>query len=59
MVSVLDCGPTGPRFESASHRKVATLTFLPVVHDWVIKSLSMPSRVCATGHIEDPVPFVK
>ena len=31
----------------------------PVVHDWGIKDLGMPSRVCATGHIQDPVPLIE
>ena len=35
------------------------LDFPTVVHDWVIKGLGMPSRVCVTGHIKDPVPFIE
>ena len=31
----------------------------PVTHDWVIKGLGMSSRVCATGHIQDPVSLVE
>ena len=31
----------------------------PVPHDWVIKGLGMSSRVCATGHIKDPLPLVE
>ena len=52
---MFDCGPTGRWFESAFCR--STLTFPPVVHDWVNKGLgtSMSSRVCATGHMKDPV----
>ena len=33
--------------------------FPPVVHDWVNKGLGMSSRVCATGHIKDPVPVIE
>ena len=29
------------------------------VHDWVMKGLSMSSRVCATGHIKDTLPLVE
>ena len=32
---------------------------LPVVHDWINKGLGMSSRVCATGHIQDPVTLVE
>ena len=46
-VGVFNCGLTAPR---------STLTLPPVVHDWVNKGLGMSSRVCATGHIKDPVP---
>ena len=35
------------------------LDFPPGVHDWVIKALGMSSRVCATGHITDPVPLIE
>ena len=35
------------------------LDFSPVAQDWVIKGLGMSSRVCATGHVKDPVPLVK
>ena len=31
----------------------------PVVHDWVNKGLDMSNRVCATGHIKDPVLFIE
>ena len=37
----------------------STLAFPPVVHDWVNKGLGMSSRVCATGHIKDPVPLIE
>ena len=30
-----------------------------MVHDWVIKGPRMSSRVCATGHIKDPVPLIE
>ena len=30
----------------------------PVAHDKVIKGLGMYSRVCVTGHIKDPMPFI-
>ena len=33
--------------------------FPPVLHDWVITGLGMPSLVYATGHINDPVPLIK
>ena len=36
-----------------------TLAFPPISHDWVIKDLGMSSRVCATGHIKDPVPLIE
>ena len=54
---MFDCGPTGRQFESASCQ--STLTFPPVVHDWVMKGIGMSSRVCATGHIKDPVPLIE
>ena len=59
MVGVFDCGPTGRRFEFASHRKTGRLDFSPVVHDWVNKGLGMSSRVCATGNIKDPVSLIE
>ena len=52
VVSVVDCSPTGRRFGSASGQ--STLT---VVRDWVIKDLGISNHVCATGDINDPVPF--
>ena len=33
--------------------------FPPVVHGWAIKDLGMYNRVCATGHIKDPMPFIE
>ena len=59
VVSVFDCGPAGRRFEYALCR--STLTFSPVVHDWVNKGLGISSRVCATGHtsIKDPVLLIE
>ena len=53
------CGPTCPRFESALHHNTDHLDFPPVVHDWVIKGLGMPRRVCATEHIKDPVALME
>ena len=35
------------------------IDFPQVVHDCVIKGLSMSNRVCATGHIKDPVPLIE
>ena len=32
--------------------------FPPVLGDWVINGLGMPSLVYATGHIKDPVPLI-
>ena len=31
----------------------------PCLCDWVIKDLGMSSRVCATGHIKDPMPLIE
>ena len=59
MVSVLVCGLTGHRFESASHLKTDHLDFPPVVHDWIIQGLCTSALVCATGHIKDPVLLVE
>ena len=53
---MVDCGPTGGRFESALCRSTLTP---PVPHDWVIKGLGMFSRVCAAGLIKDPVPLIE
>ena len=36
-----------------------SLTFPPVLRDWVIKGLGMSSLVSATGHIKDPVPLIE
>ena len=36
-----------------------SLTFPPVLRDWVIKGLGMSSLVYATGHIKDPVPLIE
>ena len=33
--------------------------FPPVLRDWVIKGPGMSSRVCATGHIKDPMPLIE
>ena len=59
VVSAVDCEPRGSRFESTSHRKLMTLTFPPVIHDWVTKGLGMSSRICVTGHIKDHVPLIE
>ena len=56
VVSAVDCEPTARRVAS---QKLTTLTFSPVVHDWVNKDLGMSSRVCATGHIIYPVPLIE
>ena len=36
-----------------------SLTFPPVLRDWVIKGLGMSSLVYATGHIKEPVPLIE
>ena len=36
-----------------------SLTFPPVLRDWVIKGLGMSSLVYVTGHIKDPVPLIE
>ena len=36
-----------------------SLTFPPVLRDWVIKGLGMSSLIYATGHIKDPVPLIE
>ena len=36
-----------------------SLTFPPVLRDWVIKDLGMSSLVYAAGHIKDPVPLIE
>ena len=36
-----------------------SLTFPPVLRDWVIKGRGMSSLVYATGHIKDPVPLIE
>ena len=33
--------------------------FPPVLRDWVIKGPGISSRVCAAGHIKDPVPLIE
>ena len=48
VVSELDCGVKSRRFASKSHLKLTTLTFPPVVHDWLIKDPDMSSRISAT-----------
>ena len=55
VVGLLDCGPTGWRLESL----VPDHCPPPQVHDWVHNGLGMSSRVCATGHIQDPMPLIE
>ena len=57
VVGTFNCGPIGRWFESALCQ--STLTFPPVVHDWVNKGLGMSSCVCVTGPIKlkHPVPL--
>ena len=55
MVSVVDCGPIGRLFESASQGKLAALTF----PQWSMIGLGMSSCVCAAGHIKYPVPLIE
>ena len=31
----------------------------PMVHSWANKGLGMSSRVCATGHIKDPLRLIE
>ena len=31
----------------------------PCLFNWIIQGLGMSSRVCVTGHITDPVPFLE
>ena len=52
----MDCEPKGDRLESASHRKLAALTFPSVVHDWMNKSVGTAVcresiRLRLSGHI--------
>ena len=44
------------RFESHSRN---TSAFPPVLRDWVIEGPGMSSRVCASGHMKDPVPLIE
>ena len=53
LIGVSTCG-----FES-HQGPFRSLTFPPVLRDWVIKGLGMSSLVYATGHIKDPVPLVE
>ena len=55
VVGVFDCGPTGRRFESAPFRSTFPFPHA-VVHDRVNDRVS---RLCATGHIRDPVPLIQ
>ena len=53
LISVSTCG-----FES-HQGPFRSLTFPPVLRDWVIKGFGMSSLVYATGHIKDPVPLIE
>ena len=53
LIGVSTCG-----FES-HQGPFRSLTFHPVLRDWVIKGFGMSSLVYATGHIKDPVPLVE
>ena len=53
LIGVSTCG-----FES-HQGPFRSLTFLPVLCDWVIKGLGMSSLVYATGHIKDPMPLIE
>ena len=53
LIGVSTCG-----FES-HQGPFRSLTFPPVLRDWVIKGFGMSSLVYATGHIKDPVPLVE
>ena len=45
---------------SAGHQgPFRSLTFPPVLRDWVIKGFGISSLVYATGHIQDPVPLIE
>ena len=53
LIGVSTCG-----FES-HQGPFRSLTFPPVLRDWVIKGFGMSSLVYVTGHIKDPVPLVE
>ena len=53
LIGVSTCG-----FESYQG-PFRSLTFPPVLRDWVIKGHGMSSLVYATGHIKDPVPLIE
>ena len=53
LIGVSTCG-----FESYQG-PFRSLTFPPVLRDWVIKGFGMSSLVYATGHIKDPVPLIE
>ena len=53
LIGVSTCG-----FES-HQEPFRSLTFPPVLRDWVIKGFGMSSLFYATGHIKDPVPLVE
>ena len=53
LIGVSTCG-----FES-HQGPFRSLTFPPVLRDWVTKGLGMSSLVYVTGHIKDPVPLIE
>ena len=53
LIGVSTCG-----FES-HQGPFRSLTFPPVLRDWVIEGFGMSSLVYATGHIKDPVPLIE
>ena len=57
--SRLQGGNVGTRTKKQRIDVSAHLDFSPVVHDWVNKGLGMSIRVCATGHIKDPMPLIE
>ena len=62
MVSELNCGLTGCRVASDSHLEIYHDPPPPPpkwsTHGLESKGLGMSSRVCATGHIKDPMPLL-
>ena len=53
LIGVSTCG-----FES-HQGPFRSLTFPPVLRDWVINGFGMSSLVYVTGHIKDPVPLIE
>ena len=56
MVGLFDCEPHRSAVQILCR---STLTFTPVVHDWVNKGHGMSGRVGAIGHIQYPVPLIE